>query len=254
MAKSLYLSAFAAFLVCGVSAQTASQYGQCAGIGWTGATTCPANWTCTYLNAYYSQCLPGSATTSSTTTKSSSSSLTTTISTTTVSTTGTISTTSTSTAPANTATLMPGWSFVRAVEAPEFHEYLMSETLGTASPAVLGDYTHAAQFQVVNGQLIQYTGGTNLYAIVEPPANSTVTKLGMHWATTPDTLGTFVFSGDSLEWSSPTVVRQQTNAWLVCPTGTTLNVYLNLGAYDYMTPAGCSDETLNAYTGTTAVP
>ncbi|KAJ6463938.1 hypothetical protein C8R45DRAFT_503913 [Mycena sanguinolenta] len=245
MAKSFYLSAFVAFVVCGVSAQT--QYGQCGGIGWTGGTTCPANWTCTVLNDYYSQCLPGSATTTTPTT--------TTTTTKTTTTTGTSSTTSTGTAPTGTpTTLMPGWSFVRAVEAPEFHEYLMSETLGTASPAVLGDYTRAAQFQIVSGQLIQYTGGTNLYAIVEPPANSSVTKLGLHWATTPDTLGTFVFSGDSLEWSSPNVVRQQTNAWLVCPSGTTLNVYINLGAYGYMTPTGCSDETLNAYTGATAVP
>ncbi|KAF8194019.1 hypothetical protein K438DRAFT_1969314 [Mycena galopus ATCC 62051] len=80
--------------------------------------------------------------------------------------------------------------------------------------------------------------------------------LGMHWATTPDTLGTFVFSGDSLEWSNPTIVRQQTNAWLVCPTvnGTVLNVFLNLGGYDYITPKGSADKTLNGYTGTTAVP
>jgi len=247
MAKSLYLSAFAAFLVCGVSAQTAPQYGQCGGTGWTGATTCPANWSCTFSNAWYSQCLPGSATTGPTTTVS-----TTPVGTSSTTPSSTVS--STSTAASGTATLAPGYSFIRAVEDPNFHQYLQSEVLGTASPAVLGVYTQAAQFQVVNGQLIQNAGGTNLYAIVEPPANSTVTKLGMHWATTPDTLGTFVFSGDSLDWSSPTVTRQQTNAWLVCPTGTVLNVYLNLGAYDYMTPAGCADETLNAYTGATAVP
>jgi hypothetical protein len=89
------------------------------------------------------------------------------------------------------------------VEDPNFHKYLQSQVLGTASPAVLGDYTHAAQFQVVNGQLIQNAGGSNLYAIVEPPANSTVVKLGLHWSTTPDTLGTFVFSGDSLEYVYP---------------------------------------------------
>ncbi|KAG4034283.1 hypothetical protein MFRU_003g02530 [Monilinia fructicola] len=36
-------------------------WGQCGGIGWTGATTCVAGYTCTYSNAYYSQCLPGTA-------------------------------------------------------------------------------------------------------------------------------------------------------------------------------------------------
>ncbi|KAJ7845899.1 hypothetical protein B0H13DRAFT_115556 [Mycena leptocephala] len=250
MAKSVYLSAFAAFLVCSVSAQTAPQWGQCGGIGWTGATTCPASFVCTFSSAYYSQCIPGTATTTVATTTVS----TTTHSTTTVSTSTSGTGTKTSSGSTSSATLAPGYSFVRAVEDPNFHKYLQSQVLGTASPAVLGDYTQAAQFQVVGGQLIQNAGGTNLYAVVQPPANSTVVKLAVSWSTKPDTLGTFVFSGDSLEWSSPTVPRQQTNAWLVCPTGSILSVFINLGAYDYMTPAGCADETLNAYTGATAVP
>ncbi|KAJ7028682.1 hypothetical protein C8F04DRAFT_1043755 [Mycena alexandri] len=242
--KSAYLSALSAFFVYSVSAQTtAPQWGQCGGTGWMGPTTCPAGWSCTFSSQWYSQCLQGAATT--------------TVTSSTVGTgtsTGTSTASSTSTAPGGSATLAPGYSFVRAVEDPNFHKYLQSQVLGTASPAVLGDYTQAAQFQVVNGQLIQNANGTNLYAVVAPPANSTVTKLGMSWSKTPDTLGTFVFSGDSLEWSSPTVPRQQTNAWLVCPSGSTLSVFINLGAYDYMTPAGCADETLNAYTGATAVP
>ncbi|KIP12630.1 glycoside hydrolase family 3 protein [Phlebiopsis gigantea 11061_1 CR5-6] len=43
----------------------AGQYGQCGGIGWAGATTCISGWTCTELNDYYSQCLPGAASSSS---------------------------------------------------------------------------------------------------------------------------------------------------------------------------------------------
>ncbi|KAJ7178061.1 hypothetical protein C8R46DRAFT_1212779 [Mycena filopes] len=243
--KSAYLSTLAAFFAYGVSAQTtAPQWGQCGGMGWTGPTTCPAGWSCVFSSQWYSQCLQGAATT-------------TTVATSTTGTgtgTGTSTASSTSTAPGGSATLAPGYSFIRAVEDPNFHKYLQSQVLDTASPAVLGDYTQAAQFQVVNGQLIQNAGGKNLYAIVAPPANSTVTKLGVSWSTTPDTLGTFVFSGDSLEWSSPTVKRQQNNAWLVCPTGSILSVFINLGAYAFMTPAGCADETLNAYTGATAVP
>ncbi|KAJ7625778.1 lipolytic enzyme [Roridomyces roridus] len=38
-------------------------YGQCGGIGWTGATTCVSGTTCQVLNSYYSQCLPGAVTT-----------------------------------------------------------------------------------------------------------------------------------------------------------------------------------------------
>ncbi|TFY74778.1 hypothetical protein EWM64_g9234 [Hericium alpestre] len=46
-----------------VSAQS-PVWGQCGGIGWSGATTCVAGSVCTYSNDYYSQCLP--VTTSST--------------------------------------------------------------------------------------------------------------------------------------------------------------------------------------------
>ncbi|KAJ2894656.1 putative glycoside hydrolase family 5 protein [Zalerion maritima] len=38
-------------------------YGQCGGINWTGQTTCVSGYTCTYLNDWYSQCVPGSQTT-----------------------------------------------------------------------------------------------------------------------------------------------------------------------------------------------
>lgn len=33
-------------------------YGQCGGTGYTGSTTCVSGYTCTYSNAYYSQCIP----------------------------------------------------------------------------------------------------------------------------------------------------------------------------------------------------
>ncbi|KAH9485803.1 Acetylesterase [Psilocybe cubensis] len=39
-------------------------YGQCGGTGWTGATTCVAGSVCNFYNEWYSQCIPGSATTS----------------------------------------------------------------------------------------------------------------------------------------------------------------------------------------------
>ncbi|EGN95647.1 glycoside hydrolase family 6 protein [Serpula lacrymans var. lacrymans S7.3] len=44
-----------------VTAQ-ASLYGQCGGVGWTGATTCDSGSSCQEINSYYSQCLPGSTT------------------------------------------------------------------------------------------------------------------------------------------------------------------------------------------------
>lgn len=51
----------AAALVAGVSAQS-SAYQQCGGIGWSGATSCVSGYSCQVLNSYYSQCLPGTAT------------------------------------------------------------------------------------------------------------------------------------------------------------------------------------------------
>ncbi|KAK1981264.1 1, 4-beta cellobiohydrolase [Colletotrichum cereale] len=50
----------------------ASQWGQCGGQGWTGPTCCAAGSVCTVGNAFYSQCLPGSAAPSSTSTMASS--------------------------------------------------------------------------------------------------------------------------------------------------------------------------------------
>jgi endoglucanase len=44
------------------------EWGQCGGIGWTGGTTCVAGTTCVYSSAYYSQCLPGTASATTTTT------------------------------------------------------------------------------------------------------------------------------------------------------------------------------------------
>lgn len=57
--KSLILSLA---LATGALAQTGA-YGQCGGIGFTGSTSCVSGYVCTYENDYYSQCVPGTATT-----------------------------------------------------------------------------------------------------------------------------------------------------------------------------------------------
>ncbi len=41
----------------GSGSGTVAKYGQCGGIGYTGSTTCASGSTCTYSNAWYSQCL-----------------------------------------------------------------------------------------------------------------------------------------------------------------------------------------------------
>ncbi|KAG8693311.1 hypothetical protein FRC09_010599 [Ceratobasidium sp. 395] len=85
--RKLVLSVLAAVAV--RSVQGVAVWGQCGGTGWTGSTTCDAGSYCAYQNAYYSQCLPGTA--STTTTKAST--------TTTKATTSTTATTSASATP-----------------------------------------------------------------------------------------------------------------------------------------------------------
>lgn len=58
MKLSATFSVLAALLPLGLG--QSQEWGQCGGIGWTGATTCVAGTVCTVLNSYYSQCLPGS--------------------------------------------------------------------------------------------------------------------------------------------------------------------------------------------------
>ncbi|KAG8991286.1 hypothetical protein FRB93_002862 [Tulasnella sp. JGI-2019a] len=95
MKYSIVSAAALAWTATAVSAQQ-TLYGQCGGIGWTGPTTC-TNSVCTYENPY-SQCLPGS-TTSTTTAKTTS---TTSTKTTTSSTSTKATTTSTAVTPTGT--------------------------------------------------------------------------------------------------------------------------------------------------------
>ncbi|KIJ30188.1 glycoside hydrolase family 10 protein [Sphaerobolus stellatus SS14] len=68
MNKLLTSTVFLAVMLNSVTA--VAVYGQCGGIGYSGSTVCDSGSTCTYSNAYYSQCLPGTATVGTTTTTS----------------------------------------------------------------------------------------------------------------------------------------------------------------------------------------
>ncbi|KAG9040373.1 Endoglucanase EG-II [Tulasnella sp. UAMH 9824] len=77
----------ASTLATAVAVNAVGNYQQCGGINYTGSTTCDGGWVCTYVNDYYSQCLPPSstATTRTTTTTGTRTSTTSTKSTTTTS-------------------------------------------------------------------------------------------------------------------------------------------------------------------------
>ncbi|TFK29420.1 hypothetical protein FA15DRAFT_752559 [Coprinopsis marcescibilis] len=243
-------SAFLSTVLCVALAQvaqgqtTANPYGQCGGQGWSGPSQCPSGYTCTVSNQWYSQCLPGGPT-----------SLPPVITPTPTIPSAPVPTPTAGPAPSVTPTLIPNHSFIRAVSPPNYRKYLRSQIWNAASDAVVGEPIEAALFRVENGQLIQNANGTSLYAVLEPRADSSVMKLKMSWTTSPAASGRFVFSGDTLEWSNPSISRPQNNAWLVCPDarGNKI-VYVNLGPYSYNTPAGCADQTIHAYTGPSAVP
>ncbi|KAJ3028719.1 hypothetical protein HDV00_010082 [Rhizophlyctis rosea] len=62
--KLLIASALAA-----EGAFAATAWGQCGGQGWSGDASCPSGYVCTYSNAWYSQCIPGSSGGNPTTTR-----------------------------------------------------------------------------------------------------------------------------------------------------------------------------------------
>jgi len=54
---------FSGILLSGVASAQQIAWGQCGGIGWTGLTTCVSGYACVFNNDYYSQCIPGVAST-----------------------------------------------------------------------------------------------------------------------------------------------------------------------------------------------
>ncbi|KAI4594469.1 hypothetical protein KJ359_008258 [Pestalotiopsis sp. 9143b] len=151
-------------------------------------------------------------------------------------------------------TLVSGYYWIRAVESPNFHSYLQAAPTATPSPvpgdAYLLSPESAGQFNVVDGQLVYYTGGDLLYMGVENPTNKTQRTLETWFDSTANDYGTFAFQGDTLTWTVADISRPNTAAWLVC--GDEGQLFINTGAYAYETPDGCADETIHSYGGSTA--
>jgi hypothetical protein len=98
---------------------------------------------------------------------------------------------------------------------------------------------------VIESQLVYSPGGTGvdtMYMWVENPTNKTQRTLEVGFAKAKNTYGAFAFQGDTLTWSVADINRPNTAAWLVC--GDAGQLYINTGAYAYLTPAGCADETV----------
>ncbi|KAJ2895248.1 hypothetical protein MKZ38_006748 [Zalerion maritima] len=239
--------------VVAAAAQTQSAWGQCGGNGWSGATECTDAYYCTHANDYYWQCIPGTDPAATTTTSSTLSTTTTSDveTTTTVDSTSTTAETGTVTQTGSTAgpTLVDGWYWIRAVVDPNYHNYLQTSPMGVAGQAYIDDASNAGQFNIADGQLVYNTGAAPLYMHVENPDDKTQRKLTTWFAEDPTDYGTFEFQGDTLTWSVDDIDRQNNAAWLVCEDQ---ELFVNTGAYAYLTPEGCADQTIHSYGGSTA--
>ncbi len=140
--------------------------------------------------------------------------------------------------------LQSGALWIRAVAAPNYHKYLQTKPANEPGTAILDSYTTAGQFNIDGGQLINKVANPPLYLWVEEPADkaSPPRTLATWFNTTKNPFGTFVFNGDAVTWSVPSVKRQNLAAWLVCAKQA---LFINTGAYSYQTPAGCSDQTVS---------
>ncbi|RYO98055.1 hypothetical protein DL765_010948 [Monosporascus sp. GIB2] len=143
-------------------------------------------------------------------------------------------------------TLQPGWYWIRAVAAPNFHKYVQTSPPITPGTAILESHRTASQCNVVGGQFVMNRGAGSdpLYMHVERPADLTQRKLATWFNTTKNDFGTFAFQGDALTWSTPEIKRQNLAAWLVCEKQA---MFINTGAYAYQTPPGCADQTIHYY-------
>lgn len=140
-------------------------------------------------------------------------------------------------------TLVSGWYYVRAVAEPNFHSYLQTQPTGVPSDAFLDDPANAGQFNIIDGQLVYYTGtGGELYLHVENPEDKTQRTLETWFETVENDYGAFAFQGDTVTWHVDDIARPNEAAWLVCGEQ---QLFVNTGAYAYDTPAGCADQTVS---------
>ncbi|CAO2650987.1 Nn.00g092840.m01.CDS01 [Neocucurbitaria sp. VM-36] len=233
-------------LLTGTASAVIEDWQQCGGVNWTGETECNSGAGCIVINDYYSQCQPGAAPAEPQPEPEPQP-------------TEVVpgDTPIATSAPAGTGpgkTLQSGYYWIRAVAAPNFHKYIQTNPLYSTGPALLGDYTTAGQFQVVDGQLVELVSAPGepvklLYAVVSETRYINDNSLSVTFSETKNTYGTFAWGGDDLQWSVDGVNRPNKSAWYVC-TGQKL--YINLSNYLYQTPSGCADQTIHYYNDKTA--
>ncbi|KAF2865332.1 carbohydrate-binding module family 1 protein [Massariosphaeria phaeospora] len=246
-----HFSAALVVILVGTASAVVQDWQQCGGKSWSGDSQCATGSGCVVVNDYYSQCQPGAvpqpepqpepepqppAATS-------------------IVLPGTPVATN---APSGTGpgkTLQSGYYWIRGVAAPNFHKYMQTKPLYSTGAALLGDYTTAGQFQIVDSQLVQLVSGAGekpeklLYGIVSETRYINNMSLSVTFSEAKNSYGKFAWNGDGLTWSVAGLQRPNAAAWYVC---TGQQMYINLGNYLYQTPAGCADQTIHYYNDKTA--
>ncbi|CAL1707580.1 unnamed protein product [Somion occarium] len=210
-----FITVFAC-LVFKVTAQS-SAWGQCGGIGWSGATTCVSGYTCTKLNDYYSQCVPGAAPPATTVTSATppppSSTPTSSPTTPTPPTTTTTPPTTTVTGPA------PTGSQIRAVQDPVFHLYLQNK----GGKPMLGPEASSGYFTISGTISLNNADGSKLYLNADESVTTSYKPLTLDATSKTTDWG---LEGDTIITTSP----RQLN-FLACSSSTSgfYDVYLQEG-------------------------
>lgn len=204
------LAAFVAGLLTSVglvSAQS-SAWGQCGGIGWTGATTCVTGYTCVESNEYYSQCIPGAASSSSASVPTAPTS------------TSPVASSSSAQPPTTTSSgAAPTGSQIRSDQDPTFHFYLQNDE----GVPVLGPEASSGYFTIDGTIALNGADGTSLYLNVDESAATSYKALTFDSAAVTTDWG---LEGDTIITTSP----RQLN-FLACATSdaTVYDVYLQEG-------------------------
>ncbi|EIN11821.1 hypothetical protein PUNSTDRAFT_142063 [Punctularia strigosozonata HHB-11173 SS5] len=203
-------------LITAVARAQSGAYGQCGGIGWSGATTCVSGYACTVLNTYYSQCLPGAASASpppvSTTVP--------TFSPTTVTPNPTTSDPMTSIPATTTSAAAPTGSQLRTDQDPVYHFYLQDLN----GVPVLGPEASSGYFDISGGTIsLAASSGTLYLNAIESVSTSYKPLVFNSTAITTD----WGLEGDTIITTNP----RQLN-FVACPTSDTTiwSLYLQEGS------------------------
>ncbi|GJJ06471.1 hypothetical protein Clacol_000663 [Clathrus columnatus] len=159
-----------------------SAWSQCGGIGWAGATSCVSGYTCSVINPYYSQCIPGASSAPPTSP----------VSTPTVPS----STPGTSSTPTGTATgPTPTGSQIRSDQDPAYHLYLQS----VGGVPELGPESSSGYFTIGSTITLNNPNGTSLFLNVDDSATTDWKPLSFDATATTTTWG---LSGDTIIYGS----------------------------------------------------